>query len=238
MDKSYLVEINKYILHKAIDKCFRLLEALELNSIAFPYIGGGGAPIPLKLIAETMADCIFENLHQTKNNYNVELYIINIDKEDTGYVDIIESIALRSNAALYKVKRLWQKAAIPELEPAIHELEPEQDQLVNNNYEQLEEEFIINLTIDGTAFEDVDIKVTDPNKTIRDQISSIVQVFELPKMDNGGNPIQYLLGLIINDGAEPEILDFEDEDGREQCLMDYNVQPGDRLYLISVPIAG
>lgn len=101
-----------------------------------------------------------------------------------------------------------------------------------------DEEFIINLTIDGTSFEEVEVKVTDPNKTIRDQINSIVQVFELPKMDNGGNPIQYLLGQMLEDSEEPKILEFEDEDGREQCLMDYNVQPGDYLHLISVPIAG
>ena len=101
-----------------------------------------------------------------------------------------------------------------------------------------DEEFIINLTIYGTSYEEVEVKVTDPNKTIRDQISSIVQVFELPKMDNGGNPIQYLLGQMLEEGDEPEILEFEDEDGREQCLMDYNVQPGDHLHLISVPIAG
>ena len=106
------------------------------------------------------------------------------------------------------------------------------------NEEFYDEEFIINLTIDGTSYEEVEVKVTDPNKTIRGQISSIVQVFELPKMDNGGNPIQYLLGQMLDDGEEPEILDFEDEDGREQCLMDYNIQPGDNLHLISVPIAG
>ena len=101
-----------------------------------------------------------------------------------------------------------------------------------------EEEFIINLTIDGTKFEEVEVKVTDPNKTIRDQITSIVSVFELPKIDNGGNPIQYLLGQIMEEGEEPEILEFEDEDGREQALIDYNIQPGDHLHLISVPIAG
>ena len=101
-----------------------------------------------------------------------------------------------------------------------------------------EEEFIINLTIDGTEFEEVEVKVTDPNKTIRDQITSIVSVFELPKIDNGGNPIQYLLGQIMDEGEEPEILEFEDEDGREQALIDYNIQPGDHLHLISVPIAG
>jgi len=101
-----------------------------------------------------------------------------------------------------------------------------------------DDEFIINLTIDGTSYEEVEVKVTDPNKTIRDQINSIVQVFELPKMDNGGNPIQYLLGQMTDDSDEPEILEFEDEDGREQCLIDYNIQPGDYLHLISVPIAG
>ena len=101
-----------------------------------------------------------------------------------------------------------------------------------------EEEFIINLTIDGTEYEEVEVKVTDPNKTIRDQITSIVSVFELPKIDNGGNPIQYLLGQIMEEGEEPEILEFEDEDGREQALIDYNIQPGDHLHLISVPISG
>ena len=101
-----------------------------------------------------------------------------------------------------------------------------------------DDEFIVMLTIDGTSYDEIEVKVTDPNKTIRDQINSIVQVFELPKMDNGGNPIQYLLGQMLDDGEEPEILDFEDEDGREQCLMDYNIQPGDNLHLISVPIAG
>lgn len=109
---------------------------------------------------------------------------------------------------------------------------------MDNEQQFYDDEFIINLTIDGTSFEEVEVKVTDPTKTIRDQISSIVQVFELPKMDNGGNPVRYLMGQILEDGEEPEILEFEDEDGREQCLLDYNVQPGDHLHLISVPIAG
>jgi hypothetical protein len=101
-----------------------------------------------------------------------------------------------------------------------------------------DEEFIINLTIDGTSYEEVEVKVNDPNKTLRDQVNSIVQVFELPKMDNGGNPIQYLLGQSMDNGDDPEILEFQDEDGREQCLLDYNVKPGDHLHLISIPIAG
>lgn len=106
------------------------------------------------------------------------------------------------------------------------------------NEENYEDEFIIKLTIDGSSYEEVEVKVTDPNKTIRDQISSIISVFELPKLDNGGNPIQYLLGQVMEDGEDPEILEFEDEDGREQALVDYNIMPGDHLHLIQVPIAG
>lgn len=93
--------------------------------------------------------------------------------------------------------------------------------------------FIINLTIDGTSFEGVEVIVPEPNKTLREQINRIVSVFELPVMDTCGNPMQYLLGQIM--GEEPVILELKDEDGREQCLMDYNVQSGDYLHLISVP---
>jgi len=99
-------------------------------------------------------------------------------------------------------------------------------------------EFIINLTIDGTSYEEVEVKVTDPTKSIRDLITNIISVFKLPKIDNGGNPVQYLLGQVMDDEDEPRILDFEDEDGREQAFVDYNIQPGDHLHLISVPIAG
>ena len=101
-----------------------------------------------------------------------------------------------------------------------------------------QEEFIVMLTIDGTSYDEIEVKVTDPNKTIRDQINSIVQVFELPKMDNGGNPITYLLGRIEDDSDTPDILEFDDANGREQTLTDYNVQSGDRLHLISRAIAG
>ena len=101
-----------------------------------------------------------------------------------------------------------------------------------------EQEFIVLLTIDGTAYDEIEVKVTDPNKTVREQIDSIIQVFELPKMDNGGNPIKYLLGKLMDGDVEPAVLEFEDEDGREMALIDYDIQPLDHLHLISVPIAG
>lgn len=98
-------------------------------------------------------------------------------------------------------------------------------------------EFIIKLAIDGTSFEDVEFKIADPNMTIRNQISCIVSLFELPKIDNGGYPIQYLLGRILEDRdePEPEILEFYDVDGCELTFIDYNVRSEDHLHLIVQP---
>ncbi|MBQ0050250.1 MAG: hypothetical protein KBT12_08485 [Bacteroidales bacterium] len=106
------------------------------------------------------------------------------------------------------------------------------------NEEYYDDDFIVLLTIDGTEYEEVEVKISDPNKTIREQVTSIVTVFEMPKVDGGGNPIQYLLGQILEGDDEPSILEFEDQEGREMALIDYDVQPGDRIHLISVPIAG
>ena len=101
-----------------------------------------------------------------------------------------------------------------------------------------DEDYIINLTIDGTPFQNVEVKVTEPNKTIRNQIDRIVQVFDLPKSYNGGTPIQYLLGRMLKDRDEPEILDFEDEEGQPETLLNYDIKSGDRLCLISPPLYG
>ena len=95
-----------------------------------------------------------------------------------------------------------------------------------------DDEFIISLTIEGTEYEEVDAKVTDLNKTIRDQINDIIKAFELPRLDNGGQPIEYRLG------NSDMIFDFVDEDGCEKCMADYNIQPGDHLVMIRKVIAG
>lgn len=111
--------------------------------------------------------------------------------------------------------------------------------MLDNRTELLDDDFIIHLTIDGTEYEEVEVKVQDPYKSLREQVDSIVSVFELPKMDNGGNPIQYLLGQLLDENDDdPTILEFEDENGRECILDDYGIISGDQLHLISVPIAG
>jgi len=104
--------------------------------------------------------------------------------------------------------------------------------------EFFKEQLIVYLTIESTSYQEVEVEITDPNKTVRDQIDSIVQVFQLPKMDAGGNPIRYLLGKSEEDSSDPTILEQEDEDGLEKCMADYDIQRGDHLQLISEVIAG
>lgn len=101
-------DLNNYILQHSVDKCFRLLQALDLHSIAFPCIGAGLAHIPLKQVAENMADVISSNLCKTQKPYEIELYLY----ESTGYdnqrkqmsemdyIDMFENFAIKS--ALYQ----------------------------------------------------------------------------------------------------------------------------------------
>lgn len=105
------------------------------------------------------------------------------------------------------------------------------------NEQFYDEPFLVTLSIEGSQYEEVEVEVTDPMKTIRDQINKIVEVFELQKMDSNGTPITYRLGQ-MNDDVEPFIFEFEDEQGRYQTLSDYNVQSGDRLVLVKEVIAG
>lgn len=100
-----------------------------------------------------------------------------------------------------------------------------------------DDRFNILIDIEGSDISDQEITI-DPYLSIRELRDEVVKAFHLPRFDNWENPIQYLLGFPGQHEEDPEILDFEDEDGREQCIMDYAVQPGDRFILLSVPIAG
>ena len=101
-------EMNNYILQHSVDKCFRLMQAMDLHSMAFPCIGAGLAHIPLKQVAENMAEVISANLCRTQKPYEIELYLY----ESTGYdhkrqamsemdyIDMFENFAIKS--ALYR----------------------------------------------------------------------------------------------------------------------------------------
>ena len=91
-------DINNYILQHSVDKCFRLLQALDLNSIAFPCIGAGVAQIPLKKVSEVMADAISANLCRTQKPYEIELYLYDRYHvlTEMDYIDMFENFAIKS----------------------------------------------------------------------------------------------------------------------------------------------
>lgn len=151
-------------------------------------------------------------------------------KDEDGREQTLLNYDIRTGDHLHLVSVPLYACPIPS------EMEAEINEVPKDSFFE-DEDFIINLTIDGTEYKDVEVKVTDLNRTIREQIERIISVFDLPKIDCGGNPIQYLLGQIIKDNDEPEILEFDDADGHEQTLINYNIIPGDTLYLISVPLA-
>lgn len=68
-------DIHQYIIGHSIDKCFLLLHAMEIKSIAFPAIGAGAAGIPFDKVADIMAEAIGRNLRKTNKSFIVEIYL-------------------------------------------------------------------------------------------------------------------------------------------------------------------
>lgn len=88
-------DIHQYIIGHSIDKCFRLMHAMDLRTIAFPQIGAGVAGIPLKKVAEVMAEAIGRNLRKTNKSFNAEIYLYDRfeKKEQWDYLPIFEQFS-------------------------------------------------------------------------------------------------------------------------------------------------
>ncbi len=94
-------DLQVFIIQHSVNKCFSLLHALELSSIAFPCIGAGAAHFPIAKVAEVMADAISANLMKTQKQLNVELYLFDRfnQKTDMDYIDMFEHFAVKSAIA-------------------------------------------------------------------------------------------------------------------------------------------
>ena len=88
-------DIHQYIIGHGIDKCFQLLHAMDLKSIAFPAIGAGGAGIPFGKVAKVMTDAIARNLRKTNKSLTVELYLLDCrgEKEPWDFLPMFEHLA-------------------------------------------------------------------------------------------------------------------------------------------------
>lgn len=87
------------IVRSSISRCFQLVNALQINSIAFPIIGSGSAHMKFGTVVEIMADEISKKLQETNRRIEVEVYFYS--KSDVNVLDIYEKFAFKSAIANY-----------------------------------------------------------------------------------------------------------------------------------------
>lgn len=91
-------DVLDYLLQHAVDKCFQLMLAMDLTSIAFPAIGAGAAHIPIRKVIEQMSIAIARNLACTNKTLNVELYLYDLYNlySESDYITLFESLAAKA----------------------------------------------------------------------------------------------------------------------------------------------
>ena len=97
-------DVLNYLLQHALDKCFQLMQAMDMTSIAFPAIGAGSARIPIRKVIEQMSIAIARNLANTNKSLNVELYLYDIYNlySESDYITLFESLAAKAALVEYK----------------------------------------------------------------------------------------------------------------------------------------
>ena len=97
-------DVLNYLLQHAVDKCFQLMQAMDMASIAFPAIGAGSARIPIRKVIEQMSIAIARNLANTNKSLNVELYLYDIYNlySESDYISLFESLAAKAALVEYK----------------------------------------------------------------------------------------------------------------------------------------
>lgn len=97
-------DIQNYLLQHAVDKCFQLMQAMEITSIAFPAIGAGVARIPIQKVIEQMSIAIARNLANTNKSLTVELYLYDIYNlyTESDYITLYENFAAKAALVDYK----------------------------------------------------------------------------------------------------------------------------------------
>lgn len=98
-------DIHQYVIGHSIDKCFQLLQAMELTSIAFPAIGAGAAGIPFEKVSRVMSESIARNLRKTNKTIDVDIYLFDRhDKMDPwNYLPMFERFSAQE--ALSKLQK-------------------------------------------------------------------------------------------------------------------------------------
>lgn len=100
----------EYIIRSAVDRCFRLISVLDINSIAFPVIGSGSAQMPFFDVLNIMVDEMGANLLKTNKELQVEIYFYNPSDNDER--DICDIISSKSAVINYLAKKQEESPTI------------------------------------------------------------------------------------------------------------------------------
>ncbi len=117
-------DVLNYLLQHAVDKCFQLMQAMEITSIAFPAIGAGSAHIPIQKVIEQMSIAIARNLGNTNKALNVELYLYDIYNlySDSDYITLFENLAAKAALVEYKKNQADEDASQDNMIPINKEI--------------------------------------------------------------------------------------------------------------------
>lgn len=99
-------EVFDYLLQHAVDKCFQLMQVMDLTSIAFSTIGAGVACISIQKVIEQMVTAIACNLGNTNRSLDVELYLYDFYNlySESDCITLFESFAAKAALLEYKQK--------------------------------------------------------------------------------------------------------------------------------------
>lgn len=88
---------SKEIVKQTTSRCMQLLEALHLNSIAFPAIGAGVARFSYEDVAVEMAEVISKNLQERQTPADVTLYLFDRfgSMKEIDFIRFFEEFAIR-----------------------------------------------------------------------------------------------------------------------------------------------
>lgn len=108
LEKSRVIddELQDFIVRNSVIRCFQLMSALKLSSIAFPVVGAGVAGIPAERAGRRMAEIFAEELSRMNRGLTVELWIFGVstDLADSIFCDIIgtkkKEVGLLSSALI------------------------------------------------------------------------------------------------------------------------------------------
>lgn len=97
-------DVLNYLLQHAVDKCFQLMLAMNMTSIAFPTLGAGSAKIPIQKVIEQMSEAIARNLSRTNKTLTVELYWYDIYRfcSESDIIALFENLAAKAALVGYQ----------------------------------------------------------------------------------------------------------------------------------------